>query len=60
MRRNLRYMHFKGFYRLSLLLMCGDTATNPGPTKHPCGLCSRAVAKQPGQSYVRLVITCYI
>ena len=45
MRRNLRYMHFKGFYRLSLLLLCGDIDTNPGPTKHSCGLCSRAVAK---------------
>jgi hypothetical protein len=45
MRRNLRYMHFRGFYRMSLLLLCGDIATNPGPIKHPCGLCSRAVAK---------------
>ena len=28
----------------SLLLMSGDISTNPGPVKHRCAVCSKAVA----------------
>ena len=29
----------------SILLLCGDIRTNPGPLKHPCGLCSKPVKR---------------
>ena len=29
----------------SILLLCGDIQTNPGPPKHPCGLCSKPVKR---------------
>ena len=32
-------------HRLLLVLLAGDIATNPGPTKFPCGVCARPVAK---------------
>ena len=28
-----------------LLLLCGDIETNPGPTRYPCKLCRKPVAK---------------
>ncbi|WAR11335.1 hypothetical protein MAR_025515, partial [Mya arenaria] len=31
-------------YKWYLLVLAGDIALNPGPTKHPCGVCNRPVA----------------
>ncbi|XP_060577446.1 uncharacterized protein LOC132734674 [Ruditapes philippinarum] len=32
-------------HRLLLIILAGDIATNPGPTKFPCGVCTKPVAK---------------
>ena len=36
---------------LYLLILAGDIATNPGPTKFPCGGCYKPVAKPPRGVY---------
>lgn len=41
----LRYIKSKKIYKLSLLILSGDIALNPGPAKFPCKVCSKAVAK---------------
>ena len=38
-----------------LLFVCGDVSLNPGPIRHPCGVCNRPVAKNIGQFYERRV-----
>ena len=34
---------------ISLLILAGDVETNPGPTKFPCGVCSRPCKKNQDQ-----------
>ena len=43
--KQLKYMKPKYVYKLSILILSGDIALNPGPVKFPCILCKRAVAK---------------
>ena len=38
-----RKLHLQALVNYWLLLLAGDVERNPGPVKHPCGICSRPV-----------------
>lgn len=42
-----KYTKGRTLFTLLNLLTCGDISSNPGPSKHPCGTCSKSVRSNP-------------